>query len=61
MADPQFMLAANRLIHEYGEGAEEYAASQLWKARSGENADEAAKWQNIVDALKKVRDLRKKV
>lgn len=59
--DPQILLAANRLIYQYGDDAEEYAATQLWAARQASNETEAAKWLSLIAALKEVRALRKSV
>lgn len=39
------MLAANTLIHRYGDGAEEYAATQLWDATQKQDDANASRWQ----------------
>jgi hypothetical protein len=58
---PEVMLAANALIHRHGDGAEEYAARQLWDHRQKQDKKSAAYWQSILEALKRVRELRSKV
>jgi hypothetical protein len=54
------MLAANTLIHQYGDGAEEYVAKQLWASKQKEDEATAARWQYMLEALKQVRELRAK-
>ena len=60
MPDRKDLLAANALIHQHGEHAEEHATTNLWSARQSKDAVEFAKWQALIDALKEVRALRKK-
>jgi hypothetical protein len=55
------MLAANTLIHQYGDGAEEYITKQLWGARQKEDEASVSKWRQMLEALKHVRELRAKV
>jgi len=61
MPNTDLLLAANRLIHQYGEHAEEHAAAQLWAARQAQDQAEAAKWQSLIEAIREVRNLRNKV
>jgi len=55
---PEVMLAANALIRRHGNGAEEYAAQQLWDSRRNEDEESAAGWRSMLEALKQVRKIR---
>jgi hypothetical protein len=57
----EVMLAANMLIHRHGNGAEEYAAQQLWDSGRNKDEENAARWRLMLEALKKVRELRAKI
>ena len=54
------LLAANALIHRHGEGAEEYVAQQLWDSRQRKDQKSTAEWLDMLEALKRVRELRAK-
>ena len=54
------MLAANALIHRYGAGAEEYVSRQLWDSQQSADEKAAAQWRSLLEALRKVREIRKK-
>jgi hypothetical protein len=49
---PSMPFAANVLIHEHGNDAEEHATKNLWAARQAQDQAEAARWQSLIDALK---------
>jgi hypothetical protein len=52
------MLAANALIHQHGDGAEEYIARQLWDSRQKKDKTSTSRWQSLLEALRRVRELR---
>ena len=54
------LLAANTLVHTHGNGAEEFATTQLWQARQGKDETGVAKWLGMLEALKRVREIRGK-
>jgi hypothetical protein len=58
---PEVLLEANTLIHRHGNGAEEYAARQLWDSRRKKDEENAAWWRSMLEALKRVRELRAKI
>jgi hypothetical protein len=58
---PEVMLAANTLLHRHGDGTEEYAAQQLWEYRQEQDKKSAAYWRSILEALKRVRELRSRI
>jgi urease accessory protein UreF len=55
---PELLLAANALIRRHGAAAEEYAARQLWDARQKEDEKSADGWRSMLEALKRVREIR---
>jgi hypothetical protein len=57
----EVMLAANALIHWHGNGAEEYAARQLWESRRTKDEKSTSYCSSMLEALKPVRELRAKV
>jgi len=48
------LLTANALILQHGAGAEEYAAKKLWDSRKQGSAKEAAQWDALLGAIKRV-------
>jgi hypothetical protein len=52
------MLTANLLIRRHGSAAEEFVATQLWNARREGDKRHVARWQEMLEALKKVRAIR---
>ena len=55
------LLAANELIHRRGDSAEEHVAKQLSDSRRKEFQKGAARWLDMKEALKWVRELRAKI
>jgi hypothetical protein len=55
------MLTANTLIHQYGGGAEEYVSQQLWKSQQRSDEKDVARWRSLLDAIKKVREIRDQI
>lgn len=53
------LLAANALIRKHGAGAEEYVAQQLWSCRQNSDVENAKQWRSLLEAIRKVRDIRK--
>jgi len=54
------MLTANALIRKYGDTAEEYVSQQLWTCQQNADEPNATQWRSLLDAIKKVRELRRK-
>jgi hypothetical protein len=54
------LLAANALIRQYGEAAEEHASQQLWTCRQNADEEKADQWRVVLEAIKKVREIREK-
>ena len=55
----EMMLAANTLIRQYGDAAEEHASQQLWTCRQKADEEKADQWRSVLEAIKKVREIRK--
>ena len=52
------MLAANTLIRQAGDGAEEYAAQKLLDSIRKKDEENPARWLDMLLALKRVRELK---
>ena len=52
------MLKANLLIGQLGNGAEEHAAAKMWEARQKNDEAGASHWLSMLEALKRVREIR---
>ena len=52
------MLTANLLIHQYGDGAEEYTSKEIRKLRQKGNQKGAARWRSVLEAMGEVRKIR---
>jgi len=61
MLTTSMLLAANNLIEQFQEKAEEHATAKLWDARQSANESEAAQWHDLLEALKEVRRIRRRV
>jgi transcriptional regulator with XRE-family HTH domain len=61
MADSTDMLAANQIIHQHGDGAEQYVSRQIRRLQQKSNPQGAGKWRAILRAIGEVRKLRQEV